>query len=174
MPLNAKLSALALLLTLFLVRESTPVLAGIPGFYTDRFTYAGTILAQTTNIFQKTWTSALPGVIQYGLTIFEFQMGKATLLSYYSTISAINTTTATINVTTFRNDSGFNMISLCLVVVTEDNSYVELQTGATNTMNATSAYVPLTFSKFTLTNNSRVDCFMSYMTAMEILYQDYY
>jgi hypothetical protein len=174
MPLSVKLSALMLLLTLFLIRESTPTLASVPGLYTDHFTYSGTILAQTSNIFQKTWTTALPGVIQYGLTIYEFQMGPATLLSFISKISDINTTTATINVTTYQTKSGFNMISLYLVVVTEDTSYVELRTGTTNVMNTTLAYVSLTFSKFTFTSNSYFNGFLSYMTSQDVPYGDYY
>jgi hypothetical protein len=71
------------------------------------------------------------------VNFYEFEMGANKFLSFMSNISAISNTSATIDIQTYNPNTGFNQISFCLIVITQDNAWVELATNTSTNIDMT-------------------------------------
>ena len=76
--------------------------------------------------FSHSWRETLPATLSSGLSLYNFQVYKNSMLSFISTITAISTTGVTVNIKTDMSYSNIHYLAFSIIVITEDNSNVEL------------------------------------------------
>lgn len=75
--------------------------------------------------FNKTWRRTLPGVVNSGLGLYNFQTGTKALLSYKTQLSA-TISSGNISVELVGTQSRMVYLAFSIVVITESNNYIEL------------------------------------------------
>jgi hypothetical protein len=105
----------------------------MPNLYMDRvfvWTTGGpTKLASAGGYnFSLTWRHSISGVFATALGLYNYKVASRYILSYKAELLSPSTTGATLNVDPVSTDAGIVFLAFTVVVITQDQSYLELVT----------------------------------------------
>lgn len=178
--LNAVLITTKFIWLLFLLGTAQSVLPQMPGLYlgtfiltSDRFTpwnANGTANGPTPggHNFTLTWRSTLPSVLSASLTLYNFKTAPNSILSFRTSFSSVNTTSAVVNLNPVGSQSLLTYISFSVIVITQDTNSIEILTVEASNITVTSSNnyaINVLSNKFNLSgSNYNLNHFFEWIT----------
>ena len=84
--------------------------------------------------FSLTWRHNLTGVHSTALGLYNFKTGGGKILDFNAELLSVTTSSATVNLKPVGSNAGIVYLSYSVVVVTQNNSYIDLVTTVTNNL----------------------------------------
>jgi hypothetical protein len=76
--------------------------------------------------FSRTWRYTLPSIQSAALALFNFKTGPHRTLSFIAEFAYIDSAGGVVNMKPMGSDAGIVVLDFSVVVVTQDNNYIQL------------------------------------------------